>query len=60
MRNFKLLPARSAPRPTEPDAVRKRPDVSIRDSVRLLSEVVTQLSERIDILEARELLSRAR
>jgi hypothetical protein len=37
-----------------------RSDASIRDSVRVLAEVVNQLSERIEVLEARELLNRTR
>jgi hypothetical protein len=30
-----------------------RSDASVRDSVRILAEIVTQLNERIEILEAR-------
>jgi hypothetical protein len=37
-----------------------RADASIRDSVRVLAEIVAQLSERIELLEAREALVRAR
>ena len=43
----KLIPAPSAG-PTEVS--------SLRDSVRVLSEVIGQLAERIDLLEAREAL----
>jgi hypothetical protein len=35
-----------------------RPDASLRDTVRVLAEVITQLAERIELLEARELLHR--
>ena len=51
----------SAPEPkrsTKTPALRA--DASVRDSVRVLTEIVTQLSERIEVLEARDLLNRAR
>jgi hypothetical protein len=47
-------------RPPGPKAFSTRSDASVRDSVRVLAEVVMQLSERIELLEARDLLSRAR
>ena len=47
-------------RPPAARAFTTRPDASVRDSVRVLAEVVMQLSERIELLEARELLNRER
>ena len=47
-------------KPAEAPPVAVRSDASIRDSVRVLAEIVTQLSERIEILEARELLRQPR
>lgn len=35
-------------------------DASVRDSIRILEAVVRELSERVEILEARELLARPR
>jgi hypothetical protein len=55
---MRSLPTPGHSPPTRLSAVRS--DTSIRDSVRVLTEVVTQLSERIELLEARELLSRPR
>ena len=45
-----------------PHAPKKTPrhDASILERLRVLSEIVTQLSERIEVLEARESLNRAR
>ena len=51
----------SPPRPPRPSAAAPfsvRSDASVRDSVRVLAEIVTQLSERIEVLEARERLHR--
>jgi len=51
----------SPPRPPHPSNAMPfsvRSDASVRDSVRVLAEVVAQLSERIELLEARELLHR--
>jgi hypothetical protein len=53
-----LLP--TPPSPAKLKALAPRSDASVRDSVRILSEIVAQLSERIELLEARELLQRAR
>jgi hypothetical protein len=41
------------PRPSGAAAFSVRSDASVRDSVRILAEIVTQLNERIEILEAR-------
>jgi hypothetical protein len=49
-------PPKLRPAATKPFGA--RPDASIRDTVRILAEVITQLSERIELLEARELLHR--
>ena len=37
-----------------------RSDVSVRDSVRVLNEIIVQLTERIELLEASERLHRTR
>jgi len=46
--------------PKDPSAAgAPRIDASIRDSVRILAEIITQLAERIELLEARETLRAA-
>ncbi len=53
----------SSPRPPHPSKAAPfsvRSDASVRDSVRVLAEIIKQLGERIEILEARDLLYRAR
>ncbi len=37
----------------------KSTDPGLRDSVRILEAIVTQLNERVEVLEAREFLSRS-
>ncbi len=56
MRTFSQLTPTSTTR--KPFA--ERSDASLRDSVRILRELVMQMSERIELLETRELLLRPR
>jgi hypothetical protein len=51
-------PPNVRPAVSKPTAIRS--NASVRDSVRVLTEVVSHLNERIELLEARELLYRAR
>jgi len=58
MRTTSTLPQPAKVRGPAAKPFTTRSDASIRDTLRVLSEVVTQLAERIELLEARELLHR--
>jgi hypothetical protein len=58
-----LSPSASSTRPSNPASAAPfsvRSEASVRDSVRILAEIVTHLNERIELLEARDVLHRAR
>jgi hypothetical protein len=49
---------RSATSPARTVAKLSHPDESVRDALRILAETIVHLNERVELLEARELLNR--